>query len=63
MRSCFAERKKMNNESVKEALKFFKKTVYLSKLLRAVSALEKAVLISAAVITVGEMIMLIKKIK
>ncbi|MBQ7654737.1 MAG: hypothetical protein IJS17_06660 [Clostridia bacterium] len=53
----------MNNESVKEALKFFKKTVYLSKLLRAVSALEKAVLISAAVITVGEMIMLIKKIK
>lgn len=51
----------MDKEGLGEAVGFLKRAIYFSRLLKAVSVAEKAILISAAALTVGEALLILKK--
>ena len=52
----------MDKNGLTEALGFLKRTLYFSKLLKAVSVAEKAIVISVAALTLGEALLIIKRL-
>ena len=53
----------MNKNSLNEAAKYLKRTLALSKAINVFGIIEKTMLVAAAVITLGELATVIRKMK
>ena len=59
---CCAGRTTMDKQGLEEALGFLKRAIFFSKLLKAVSVVEKTIVIGVAALTLSEALMIIKRL-
>lgn len=52
----------MDKQGLEEALGFLKRAIFFSKLLKAVSVVEKTIVIGVAALTLSEALMIIKRL-